>query len=137
ESKVFAKAETPETTGTAGQVHDFGTISLIETSAHIAGRVVGSDGKPIADARVFNRGDGPNPVATRTAPDGSFRLEDLYSGARFAYARRDGYRFTGVAVEGDTDDLTVRLLKSGEKTDAWKPRDSSPYEVQKAFAKRM
>jgi len=66
ESKVFAKAETPETTGTTGQVHDFGTISLIETSAHIAGRVVGSDGKPIADAGVFNRGDGPHPVAIRT-----------------------------------------------------------------------
>ncbi len=160
ESKVFAKAETPETTGTAGQVHDFGTISLIETSAHIAGRAVDSNGNPVADARVFNRGDGPNPVTATTASDGSFRLEDLYSGARFAYARRDGYRFarladalriaqrkfvfvrkegyrfTGAAVEGDTDDLTVRLLRSSEKPDAWKPRDSAPYEEQMAFAKR-
>ncbi len=160
ESKIFAKAETPETVGTAGQVHDFGTISLIETSAHIAGRVVGSDGKPIADARVFNQGDGPNPVATRTAPDGSFRLEDLYSGARYAYARRDGYRFarladalriarrkfvfvrkdgyrfTGVAVEGDADDLSVRLLRRDEPPDAWQPRASDRFEDQKAFARR-
>ncbi len=160
ESKVFAKAETPETTGTAGQVHDFGTISLIETSAHIAGRVVGSDGKPIADARVFNRGDGLKPATTQTAPDGSFRLENLYSGARFAYARRDGYRFarladalriaqrkfvfvrkdgyrfTGMAVEGDSDDLMVRLLRHDEPPDAWKPRASAAFEEQKAFAKR-
>ncbi len=150
ESKVFAKAETPETTGTAGQVHDFGTISLIESSAHVAGRVVDSAGKPVADARVFNRGDGPRPVATQTDSNGSFRLEDLYSGARYAYARRDGYRFarladalriarrkfvfvrkegyrfTGVAVGGDTDDLNVRLLQRDESPDAWKPRASIP-----------
>ncbi len=160
DSKVFAKAETPETTGTAGQIHDFGTISLIEASAHIAGRVVGSDGKPIADASVFNQGDSPNPVAARTASDGSFRLDGLYSGARYAYARRDGYhfarladalriarrkfvfvrkdgfRFTGVAVEGDTDDLSVRLLRREEPPDAWKPRTGDPYENQKAFARR-
>ena len=88
ESKAFAKAETPETTGTAGQVHDFGTISLIESSAHVAGKVVDSAGKPIADATVFNRGDGPRPVTTQTDSNGIFRLEDLYSGARYAYAQR-------------------------------------------------
>ena len=88
ESKIFAKAETPETVGTAGQVHDFGTISLIETSAHIAGRVVGSDGKPIADARVFNQGDGPNPVAHPHSYRRQLPLEGLYSGARYAYGAK-------------------------------------------------
>src|SRR5262249_41559019 len=128
ESKVFAKAETPEITGGAGQVHDFGTISLVEVSAHIACRVVGSDGKPSARGKVFNLGDSPRPTATETSPDGRFRLEGLYSGSRFAFARRDGfrfgrfadalktaqrkfvfvrkdgYRFEGVAVDGESDD---------------------------------
>ena len=160
ESKVFAKAETPETTGTAGQIHDFGTISLIETSAHIGGRVVDSDGKPIADAWVFNRGDGPRPLAAQTDSDGRFLLDGLYSASRFAFVRHDGYRFsrladaiktaqtkfvfvrkegyrfTGVAVVGETDDLTVRLLRRDQPPDAWKPRASVPFEEQKAFAKR-
>ena len=37
---------------------------------------------------------------------------------------------------GETDDLTVRLLKRDKPPDAWKPRASVPFEEQKAFAKR-
>ena len=51
ESKGYAKAESPDVTGTAGQVHDLGTISLVEISAFVAGRVVDSAGKPIAGCR--------------------------------------------------------------------------------------
>src|SRR5262249_25076710 len=97
ESDLFAKAETPEITGSAGQIHDFGTISLVEASQHLAGQVVGSNGQPIAGARVFNRGDGPRPIATETSSDGHFRLEGFYSGSRFAFARRDGFRFGRLA----------------------------------------
>ena len=118
-----------------------GTIALVETSAAVAGRVVGSDGKPIAGAEVFNRGDGPQPTSTRTGPDGRFRLEGLFAGSKFAFARRDGvrygrladalkvaqrkyvfvrkdgYRFTGVAVDGEPQDVTIRLLKPDESAD--------------------
>ncbi len=161
ESRIFAKAETPDIKGTAGETHDFGTISLVETSAHVAGRVVGSDGKPIAGAQVFNRGDSPRPVSTQTGPDGRFLLDGLYSGSRYAFARRDGYRFgrladalktaqtrflfvrkdgyrfTGMAVVGDADDLTVKLLKQDEPPDGWKPREAVSYEEQRAFAKQI
>jgi protocatechuate 3,4-dioxygenase beta subunit len=160
ESKVYARAETPEITGAAGEVHDFGTISLVDTSVHVAGRVLGSDGKPIAGARVFNRGDGSRPTATETAADGRFQLEGLFSGSRFAFARRDGfrfsrladalaiaqrkfvfvrkegYRFTGVAVDGEGDHLTIQLLRTDEYPPAWRPQESAPYEDQKALAKR-
>ena len=160
ESKVFAKAETPEIEGSAGRVHDFGTISLVEVSAHVAGRVVGSDGKPIAGARVFNRGDSPRPTATETLADGRFQLDGLYSGSRFAFARRDGfrfgrladalktaqrkfvfvlkdgYRFKGAAVDGEADDLTIRLLKQEEPPPAWKPQANAPFDEERAFAKR-
>ena len=36
-----------------------GTIRLVGTAAHVAGRVVDSAGNPVADATVFNRGDAP------------------------------------------------------------------------------
>jgi uncharacterized GH25 family protein len=159
ESKLFARAETPEVRGSAGQVHDFGTIALVEATEHLAGQVLDSDGKPIAGARVFNRGDSPRPTSTTTSGDGRFRLEGLFSTARFAFARRDGfrfarladamktarrkfvfvrkdgYRFKGEAVEGESDDLTIRLLRHDEPPPEWKPTASPPYEEQKAFAK--
>ena len=160
ESKVFAKAETPEITGSAGQVHDFGTISLVEVSAHVAGRVVGSDGKPIAGAGcstvVTARGrrqrKPPRTAASSSkgsTPRSRFafarrdgfrfgRLADALKTARrkFVFVRKDGYRFKGVAVDGEADDLTITLLKQDEPPPAWKPQASPSYEEQKAFAKR-
>ena len=136
--KPYAKAETPQAELSAGEARDVGTIALVETSAAVAGQVVGSDGKPIAGAEVFNRGDGPRPTSTRTGPDGRFRLEGLFAASKFAFARRDGvrygrladalkvaqrkyvfvrkdgYRFTGVAVDGEPQDVTIRLLKNEE-----------------------
>ena len=52
--------------GKAGETHDFGTIVLTGVDGHLAGRVVGSDGSPIAGATVFNRGDAPRPVEALT-----------------------------------------------------------------------
>lgn len=158
--KPYAKSETPQAKLSAGEVRDVGTIALVETSAAVAGRVVGSDGKPIAGAEVFNRGDGPRPVSTRTGPDGRFRLEGLFAGSKFAFARRDGfrygrladalkiaqrkyvfvrkdgYRFAGVAVDGEPQDVTIRLLKHEETPTPWKPRTGDSYEDQKSLAKR-
>ena len=158
--KPYAKAETPQSELSAGEVRDVGTIALVETSAAVAGRVVGSDGKPIAGAEVFNRGDGPQPTSTRTGPDGRFRLEGLFAGSKFAFARRDGvrygrladalkvaqrkyvfvrkdgYRFTGVAVDGEPQDVTIRLLKPDESPTPWKPHGGDSHEEQRAFAKR-
>jgi hypothetical protein len=159
--KPYAKAETPQVMLSPGQTHDVGTIALVESSAALAGVVVGSDGKPIAGAEVFNRGDGPQPVSTRTGPDGRFRLEGLYSGSKFAFARRDGfrygslaealkiagrkylfvrkegYRFGGLAVDGEPQDLTIRLIKLGENPPPWKPNGPPSVEEQQAFAKRV
>ena len=54
-----SNAEAPEVIGKAGETHDCGTFVLTELEGHLAGRVAGSDGRPIAGATVFNRGDGP------------------------------------------------------------------------------
>ena len=89
------KAEMPEVTGKAGETHDFGSIVLTGIDGYLAGRVVGSDGRPIASATVFNRGDGPRAVEALTDDQGRFRLEGLFPGIKYAFARKDGYRFTG------------------------------------------
>ncbi len=135
EARGHSKAEPPEVTGKAGETKDFGKIALLNVSGHIAGRVVGSDGKPIANAKAFNRGDGPQPVEARTDAQGRFRLEGLYPGVKYAFIRQDGYRFTGVPCDADAEDLTVTLLKSNETPPAWKPGATASFEDQRAFAK--
>ena len=66
---------------------------LINTSGYLAGRVVGSDGQPIAGATVFNRGDAPEPVATSTDSQGRFRLEGLFPGPEVCVRSQGGIPF--------------------------------------------
>ena len=131
------KTETPEVTGKAGETHDFGSIVLTGLDGHIAGRVVGSDGRPIAGATVFNRGDGPRPLEALTDEQGRFRLESLFPGTKYAFVRREGYRFTGMKAEGDADNLAITLLKTSEPPPAWKPAATASFEDQRAFARRI
>jgi hypothetical protein len=135
EADDYSPAEPPEFQGRAGETHDLGTTALTRAGEHIDGRVVGSDGRPIAGATVFNRGDAPMPLETRTGPDGRFRLDSLFPGTKYAFARKDGYRFTGVTVEGEADDLTITLLKTDEPPPAWKPGAGPTFEAQRAFAR--
>ena len=121
DARDYGKAEPPEIKGKAGETHDLGTIALTGTGGHIAGRVVGSDGRPIAGAIVFNRGDAPMPLTADTDASGRFRLEGLFPGTRYAFVRKDGYRFTGARVDADADDLVITLLKPDEPPPAWKP----------------
>ncbi len=131
EAKGHSKVEAGNFDGQAGQTFDFGKIALISISGHIAGRVVGTDGRPIVNAFVFNRGDGPLPVEVHTDAQGRFRLDGLYSGVKYAFIRQDGYRFTGVKCDADADDLTIRLLKPNEPSPAWKPGATASYEDQR------
>ena len=136
EARGHNRVETPELTGKAGETHDVGKIVLINTSGYLAGRVVGSDGKPIAGANVFNRGDAPEPVATSTDSQGRFRLEGMFPGRKYAFVRKEGYRFTGIKADDDADGLTITLLKTSEPPPAWKPGSASSYDDQRAFAKQ-
>ncbi len=137
EARGHNKAEAPQIVGKAGEAHDVGKIVLINTAGHVAGRVVGSDGRPIAGAAVFNRGDGPEPVATSTDPQGRFRLEGLFPGTRFVFVRKEGYRFTGHRADDDADGLTITLLRTGEPPPAWQPAKGPSYDEQRAFAKQV
>ncbi len=137
EAPGWSKAEPPEVSGKSGETHDFGSIVLTAIEGHLAGRVVGSDGRPIAGATVFNRGDAPRPVETLTDDQGRFRLESLFPGTKYTFVRKDGYRFTGMKADGDADDMAITLLKTTEPPPAWKPGASASFEEQRAFARRV
>ncbi len=131
------KAEVPEVTGKAGETHLVGSIVLTGIDGYLAGRVVGSDGRPIASATVFNRGDGPRAVEALTDDQGRFRLEGLFPGVKYAFARKDGYRFTGEKAEAEGGELTVTMHKTTEPPPVWKPDATATFEDQRAFARRI
>ena len=137
EARGYNKAEAPEITGKAGETHDAGKIVLINTSGHLAGRVIGSDGRPVPGAAVFNRGDGAEPVATSTDSQGRFRLEGLFPGTKYAFFRKEGCRFGGIKTDQDADGLTITLLKTTEPPPEWKPGTTASYDEQRAFAKKV
>ena len=137
DARGYDRVETPEVIGKAGQTHDLGRIVLLNTRGYLAGRVVGSDGRPVVGAAVSNSGDGPAPVATSTDAQGRFRLEGMYPGIRYAFVRKDGYRFTGVKADDDADGLTITLLEQGTPPPAWRPGHGPTSEQQRAFAKRI
>ncbi len=136
-ARGHGEVEGPKVTGRTGETHDLGKIILGKIDGYLGGRVVDSDGRPIVGAAVFNRGDGPRPMATSTDAEGRFRLEGIFPGTRYAFARKDGYRFTGVRVQDDTDGLTITLLKPDEPPPAWKPGDGPTYDQQRAFARQV
>jgi Carboxypeptidase regulatory-like domain len=124
EARGHNNGESPKLTAKVGETHDLGKIVLINTDARIAGRVVGSDGRPIVGAEVFNRGDAPGPVAKSTDSQGRFRLDGMLPGNRFVFDRKEGYRFTGVKSQGESDGMWFseddlrRDPESGETTGA-------------------
>jgi protocatechuate 3,4-dioxygenase beta subunit len=124
--------------GTPGMTRGLGRIRLAGTSGHLAGTVIDSAGKPVAGATVFNRGNALQPVETRTDVQGRFRLEKLFPGHKYAFARKEGFRFTVVLAEGDRDDLTIRLLRADEPPPAWKPSASpATPDEQRELARRI
>ena len=137
EARGHNKGESSPMTGKLGETHDLGKIVLIKTDAYLAGRVVGSDGRPIVGAEVFNRGDAPGPVAKATDSQGRFRLDGMLPGTRFVFVRKEGYRFTGVKNQGNTDGMTITLLKATEPPPAWKPVTTTGREEERAFAKQV
>jgi len=138
DAEGYAKAESPEVTGRAGDEHDFGRIVPVDTSGYVAGTVVDSAGKPCPRAGVFNRGDAPERVETRADEQGRFRLEGLFPGGKYVFARADGYRLAGVRIEGNAGDVTIQLSRGIDPPPSpWKPAESPRYEVQRAFAERV
>ncbi len=134
---AHSAAEAHVAVGNSGETLDVGKIVLPSTSGRLTGHVVGTDGQPVSGATVFNRGDGAELVATVTDSQGQFQLGSLLPGTKYAFIRKDGYRFTGVLADDDARGLRITLQKTSEPPPEWKPAASASFEDQRAFAKQI
>jgi len=105
--------QTSSVSGVAGKTHDFGSIVLRGVQGFVRGQVVDSEGRPVADARVFNSGDAPARLETRSDPQGRFRLEGLRTGRVAIIAEESGRLFAGVRTETGKEDLLIQLSADG------------------------
>ncbi|MGH7138209.1 MAG: carboxypeptidase regulatory-like domain-containing protein, partial [Pirellulales bacterium] len=128
----FDLAESKIVFGKAGETLDVGTIVLRRHDRFVAGRVVDSSGKPVDGVTVFNSGDALQPVSMVTDASGRFRLNGLFGGPVYAFARKTGYRFTGVQTTSGTADVALTLLRLDEPPPgdqpAAPPADASEHE---------
>jgi hypothetical protein len=138
ESDGFAPDETPSVQGVAGQVREFPKIVLRSHSGTIEGTVVDSAGKPLAGVQVFNSGDGPQVQTTQSDTAGRFHLAGLFRGPVYAFAEKEGFRFTGVRVVSGAKEVTIRMLRSDEAPPAL-PNEAHPiaWEQQKQVAREL
>ena len=134
---AHSKAEAHVVVGKSGETHDVGKIVLPSTSGRIAGRVVSTDGQPVSGANVFNRGDGAELVATVTDSQGQFQLGSLLPGTKYAFIRKEGYRFTGVLADDRAGELLITMPRASEPPPEWKPVTHASFDEQRTFAKRI
>ncbi len=81
----------------------------------VGGRVVDRQGKPVANAEVFQSGDGPEQTQTRSAADGRFKLDGFRQGPAFVFARANGFRFHGQLIRDGEPEVTVELTRDAER----------------------
>lgn len=79
----------------------------------IEGQVVDSQGTPVPGATVFNSGEGHVRVETKTDAAGRFKLDGVPDNARFVFAEKRGYRFTGMIRRPDKPNR-IALVHEGE-----------------------
>jgi protocatechuate 3,4-dioxygenase beta subunit len=125
--EVHASADKHETRGTrsvegtVGGAIDFGKIVLLSTGGVVSGKVTDSAGKPLANVRVFNSGDAPEPIETRSDTAGTFSLKGLHKGPVYVSAEKNGYRFTGLKTNSGAGDAVLKLLRPDEPPPKWSP----------------
>jgi RNA polymerase sigma factor (sigma-70 family) len=134
----FGASESPWVTGEPGGAHDFARIALARAQGVMSGRVVDSSGRPLAGVRVFNSGDGPEPVSTTSDADGRFRLGGLHDGLVYVFAEKAGCRFTGMPVQTGSQ-ITLGLLTSSEPVPPWGDRRAGRLkpEEERRLARRL
>ena len=110
----FSKCGSRRVEGTAGGDCDLGKIVMLGTRGTVEGVAVDSTGKPLADVRVFNSGDGAERLETRTDAAGKFRLQGFRRGSVWVFAEKDGYRFTGLQSMAGASNAVLKMLRSNE-----------------------
>ncbi len=82
-------------------------------------------GKPLAGIVVFNTGDAPKAIPTRTDAAGRFRLDGLRSGPVYVFAAKPDYRFTALRTASGASGVVLKLLRRDEPVPPW-PRPAPP-----------
>jgi hypothetical protein len=118
--------ESRQVTGVAGQVVDLGTISLRRTGGSVAGVVVDAAGQPVAEAKAFNEGDAPAALQTTTDAAGRFKLQGLFDGPVYVFARKPGYRFSMARTRSGDSAVKIRMLKAEEPVPAAEQPNARP-----------
>lgn len=106
----FPKTDLVHVNGSVGHTHDYGNVQLKGTSLSVSGKVVGADGQPIADARVFNSGDAPDVVSTSTEENGQFHLDGMLDGPVYIFAEHSKYRLAGAYVADPSKEVLLTLI---------------------------
>ncbi len=112
-------------TAAAGEVHDVGTVTLLEASGTVAGRVVDLDGRPVTAATVYANGEGLGKLVKQTDAGGAFRLSGLYAGPAWIVARL-GDALGGVKVQAGSLDVTITLALIPKAPQVSAARDLRP-----------
>jgi hypothetical protein len=134
----YGKLDSTQVQPKAGQVHDFHNLVLQRTGGIVQGQIIDSKGLPVAGVLVVNKGDGPQPIQTKSDVSGRFRLDGLYEGGVFVCARKQGYRFTAQRVQTDGPAVTIRLLRSSEPLPQPKKEvELPPFEVQRQIGRQL
>jgi hypothetical protein len=80
----------------------------------IAGVVRDREGRPVADAIVFQSGDGPTRTSATTDAQGRFQLPGVSEGKAFVFVKKGGFRFQGRPIDGSPGEVEVVLARSDE-----------------------
>jgi beta-lactamase regulating signal transducer with metallopeptidase domain len=79
----------------------------------VQGRVVNSQGMPIAGALIRQAGDGPAPTETMTDNEGRFALPGVVAEPAFLFVAKNDFRFTSKPIDGSDAakiDVTVKAV---------------------------
>lgn len=104
---------------------------IVRRVTSLAGCVVDRQGRPVAEASVFQSGDAPQRVQTTTDADGRFRLPEVMADPTFVFVSKPGFRFFGRLVGGDDNEnsLELAMTRSGEPVE--RPGQTLPRRLTK------
>jgi hypothetical protein len=99
----------------------------------LQGRVLDSDGRPVAGATVLQSGDGPQRTQARCDEMGRFQLEGLPGTSAFVFVEKTGFRFYGQPVDATQSTLEIALRRAGEPAEHALRSLPSPFPREEAL----
>ncbi len=89
-------------------------VRLTRVTGSVRGMVVGLDGKPVAGATVFSKGDTDKTLEASSAADGTFTLTGYRDAPGFVQARKAGYRLGLLPADPNGPPVTLVLRTTAE-----------------------